>query len=148
MTHVAFHFNVPAIPEYLCRLLKKATTAGHRSWVLVPADQLQDMSTRLWTFSQADFIGHAVASTAAAGLMRRSAVVLADAEPGPDDPAGWTLLVNTLPPFPGNPSAYDRVVEMVSNDASSKVAARQRWKRYREVGFDIEQHDVSQWSPS
>ena len=148
MPHVAFHFNVPVIPEYLCRLLKKATTAGHRAWVLMPADQLQDMNTRLWTFSQADFIGHAIAAPGMSGVMQRSSVVLSDSEPGPDDPSGWTLLVNTLPPFPGNPMAYDRIVELVSNDESLKVAARQRWKRYREAGVDIEQHDVAQWTPT
>lgn len=148
MPQVAFHFNVPDVPEYLCRLLKKATMAGHRAWVLMPTDQLQEMNTRLWTFSQADFIGHAIAAPGMLGLMQRSSVVLADSEPGPDDPSGWTLLVNTLPPLPGNPMAYDRIVELVSNDESLKVAARQRWKRYREVGLDIEQHDVAQWTPS
>lgn len=148
MPQVAFHFNVPALSEYLCRLLKKATMAGHRAWVLLPVDQMEDMNTRLWTFSQPDFIGHVVAGPGAVSLMQRSAVVLAESEPGSDDPGGWTLLVNTLPPFPRNPAAYDRIVELVTHDEALKVAARQRWKRYREAGLEIEQHDVAQWAPS
>lgn len=148
MPPVAFHFNVPALPEYLCRLLKKATLAGHRAWVLLPADQLEDMNIRLWTFSQSDFIAHAVASPEASALMRRSSVVLSDTEPGPDPSEGWTLLVNTLAPFPHNPARFDRVVELVITDETHRAAARQRWKRYRESGFDIEQHDVAQWSPA
>ncbi len=142
MPRVAFHFNVPSLPDYLCRLLKKATAAGHRAWVLCPESQLETLDALLWTFSQQEFIGHTIAAPEAASLMKRSAVVLSDAEPLEGD--GWTLLVNTLPRLPQGIERFERVVELVTHDEALKAAARQRWRQYREAGLEIEQHDVAQ----
>jgi len=141
MPRVAFHFNVPSLPDYLCRLLKKATAAGHRAWVLCPHSELETLDTLLWTFAQQDFIGHTIAAPGAESLMQRSAVVLADVEP--IEAAGWTLLVNTLPRLPQGIERFDRVVELVTPDQAQKAAARQRWRHYRAAGLDIEQHDVA-----
>ena len=142
MTQVAFHFNVPALPDYVCRLLRKATLAGHRSWVLAPQGLLQQLDALLWTFSQQEFIAHAIETPQTQALIPRSAVVLSDAMPV--EAAGRSLLVNLQPTVPEGFDRFDRVIELVTDDRSQKEAARQRWRLYRQSGYDIEQHDLAQ----
>jgi len=142
MTQVAFHFNVPALPDYVCRLLRKATLAGHRSWVLAPQDQIQELDALLWTFSQQEFIAHAIDSPQTQALIPRSAVVLSDAMPA--EAAGRSLLVNLQSTVPEGFARFDRVIELVTDDPAHKEAARQRWRQYRQSGFEIEQHDLAQ----
>lgn len=142
MTQVAFHFNVPALPDHVCRLLRKATLAGHRVWVLAPQDRLHELDALLWTFSQEAFIAHAIDTPQTQAQVPRSAVVLSGAMPA--EAAGRSLLVNLQSTVPEGFDRFDRVIELVTDDPDQKEAARQRWRQYRQSGFEIEQHDLAQ----
>jgi DNA polymerase-3 subunit chi len=141
---IAFHFNVPASPQaYLCRLLRKASLAGLRSWVLLPQDLLRPLDDALWTFSAEDFIPHAVCGIAPPAQWQRAAVVLSDGampEPG----AGVSVLVNLQPAVPNGFEGFQRLIEVVPEDDALKAAARQRWRHYTGLGYTIERHDVAQ----
>lgn len=141
MTRVAFHFHVPDGLDYTCRLLRKAHAAGQTAWVLGSADTVRQLDVLLWTFSAQDFIPHAVAGTQAGSALRRSAILLADQMP--DAPDGWSVLVNLTPDVPAGVERFERVIELVPDDEAARQAARQRWRHYRQLGWEIEQHDVS-----
>ncbi len=142
-TAIAFHFNVPELEAYLCRLLRKVTLAGQRSWVLLPEERLRAIDDTLWTFSAQEFVSHAVSGLSPESVLRRSAVVLSTgAMPEPASDAG--VLVNLLPAVPAGFERFERLLEIVLEDDALKAAARERWRHYAAQGYDIERHDVAQ----
>lgn len=142
-TAIAFHFHVGALQAYLCRLLRKVTLAGHRSWVLLPEEYLRATDDALWTFSAQEFVTHAVWGHAPESVLRRSAVVLSSAEL-PEPSLGIGVLVNLLPAVPVGFERFERLLEIVPEDDALKAAARERWRYYVAQGLNIERHDVAQ----
>lgn len=145
MTQVAFHLNVPATPQgwraYVCRLLAKAHAARARVWVAVADADLAALDEALWTLPADDFVPH-VRWDAAALLVQRSPIVLAPPTVPPPGPRG--VVVNVQPQWldwldQGAPPT--RVIEIVSTDDEAKAAARQRWRRYQQLGWDPQAYD-------
>jgi len=151
MNTIAFHFNVPAPVAYLCRLLRKATHAGQRAWVLLPPALAHELDAALWTFAPAEFIAHARhASVEAeesgqaglgARLWQRAPVVLAtQMVPQASD---WPLLINLLEPVPEGFERFERLIEIVPQEEALKQAARLRWRHYSQLGLVLQHHDAA-----
>jgi len=140
MTDVAFHFNAPDKLAYACRLLRKAVAGGARVVVTGPAEALARLDTLLWTFSQTDFIPHAMQPEAADSLVMASPVVLTGQ---PDQAPHRQVLVNLGDAMPGDFEQFERVIEVVSLDEDDRQRARGRWKQYAGQGYDIVRHDLN-----
>lgn len=140
MTSVAFHFNVSDRLYYTCRLVRKAVAAGTSLVVKGPDTLLEQFDRELWTFSATEFVPHVYAD-AAASLARRSAVLLCESL---DSAPVRDLLVNLAEDVPAGFEAFDRVIEVVSEDPVERGHARQRWKHYSKTGLKLIQHDLSQ----
>lgn len=139
MTEVAFHFNVPDKPAYLCRLLRKVVQARRRAVVCGPATLLDDLDQGLWTFSAEDFISHARQADTPS-VQKRSAVLLTEmAQPG----LGSDVLVNCQPDVPPGYEGYERLIEVVGLDEVDRVQARTRWKHYVAAGITPLRHDIA-----
>jgi len=147
MKPIAFHFNVAAPVPYLCRLLRKASHAGQRAWVLLPPPWAAELDAALWTFAPHEFIAHARHGCSPEALWRRAPVVLAEQVP-PQTDAHWPLLINLLAPLPEGWQGFARLIEIVPQDEALKQAARQRWRSYAGQGRAIERHDASLASAS
>ena len=139
-TEVAFHFNVAHRLDYLCRLLRKVVAAQRQALVLVPEAELEALDRSLWTFSQQDFVPHALAS-APEPVRERSPVLLASA---PCEVAHADVLINTLPEVPVGLERFARVLEIVGLDEAERQSARQRWRWYTGQGYALVRHDVAQ----
>jgi DNA polymerase-3 subunit chi len=50
--------------------------------------------------------------------------------------------VNLSHAVPEGFDAFERVIEVVSQDEADKQSARLRWKHYAERGLDIVRHDL------
>lgn len=127
---VEFRVGVADPPGYCCALLRSATAKGARTVVCAPAQVLDELDRRLWTFSQLDFLAHCRVGDA---QQARSPIVLsADSDIrgvtgrdclvnlGPDEVLGWREL--------------PRVIELVAADDAAKASARQRFRMYRDAG--------------
>lgn len=139
MTEVAFHFNVPNKPAYLCRLLRKVVQAQRRAVVCGPAELLSDLDHGLWTFSAEDFVSHAT-PTDPPQVRQRSAVLLTEA---PDPGWGSDVLVNCHPGVPTGYVGYARLIEVVGLDEADRALARSRWKHYVAAGITPLRHDIA-----
>lgn len=151
MTEISFHFNAPDKLAHACRLLRKASNAGHQVVVVGAEATLRQLDTALWTFSALDFVPHCFANASPA-VKRNSRVVLGrgttdgagkSAEPGEANPTDRQMLVNLDEPVPAGFERYERVIELVGTEASDRQAARARWKHYASRGYAMVQHDVS-----
>lgn len=138
MTRVDFHFNAPDKLQYGCRLVRKIYRARHK--VLVWCDdamRLSEFDRMLWTFSQHDFIPHVAASDP---LAAETPVLLASE---PAEVAFHEVLVNLGSATPPMFSRFDRLIEVVANDDADRDAARERWRFYRDRGYPMDRHDLS-----
>ena len=140
MTSVAFHFNVSDRLYYTCRLVRKAVAAGTSVVVKGPGSLLEQFDRDLWTFSVTEFVPHGHADDSAS-LVRRSAILLCESL---DSTPVRDLLVNLAEDVPTGFEAFDRVIEVVSEDPVERGHARQRWKHYSKAGLKLIRHDLSQ----
>ena len=53
------------------------------------------------------------------------------------------MLVNLDEAVPAGFERYERVIELVGNDAADRQFARLRWKHYASRGYAMVRHDVS-----
>jgi DNA polymerase-3 subunit chi len=145
VTDIAFHFGAPDRLAYAYRILRKASTSGHRVWVLTPPELLARVDADLWGLSATDFVAHCTAS-AAPQVRARSAVVLSDSMLGRD--ASATVLLNLGDDVPEGFGSFARLIEVVSQDGPDRDAARARWKAYTAQGYTITRHDVARRASS
>ena len=138
MTQVDFHFNMPDKLGYGCRLVRKVFRAGLGA-VVVCANEEQrgEFDRLLWTFSEPEFIPHVMADDQLAG---QTPILLAL---GDTEAISRDVLVNLGPDLPAGFSRFDRLVELVGTDPDDRDAARERWRFYRDRGYEIRNHDVA-----
>ncbi|MEO8081223.1 MAG: DNA polymerase III subunit chi [Caldimonas sp.] len=142
MTEISFHVNVASPAGYACRLARKALGQGRAVTATGPAAVLAELDRALWTFSPADFVAHAWAAQAAEvpASLHASTLWLA---PDPGDVAEHDVLVNLGDTVPRGFESFARLVEVVGADESGRLAARGRWKAYRDRGYRVESHEAA-----
>ena len=139
MTQVDFHFNAPDKLAYGCRLVRKVFGGGMGALVVcADAAQHAEFDRLLWSFSELDFIPHV---DAADPLAAETPVLLALSAP---DAVTRDVLVNLGPQVPAGFGRFERLVELVGADDADREAARERWRYYRDRGYEIRNHDVAQ----
>jgi DNA polymerase-3 subunit chi len=139
MTDIAFHFNAPDKLAYACRLLRKAVGKGSHVVVTAQAGALKQLDSLLWTFSQLDFVPHAMRA-GDARVVAASPVILSEST---TDAPHRQILVNLGEQVPAGFERFERVIEVVSLDEQDRQMARSRWKHYAEHGYAITRHDLN-----
>lgn len=139
MTRVDFYIlesaGADAGPLVACRLAEKAYGLGHRVYIHTGDDQgAQAIDELLWTFRAGSFVPHALYTDNEA----HDEAVLIGADEGPD--SNVDVLINLAEAVPLFFSRFGRVAEIVTGDASVRESARERFRFYRERGYDLETH--------
>jgi DNA polymerase-3 subunit chi len=137
MTQIDFYTHVEDKLKTACRLVGKAFGRKLRVAVLTPDGATTEAVDRmLWTQPAISFIPHCRADSAA---LQDTPVVVdhTPAELPHDD-----VLINLCPERPQHFSRFQRLIEIVSQDEQDKVTARERFKFYRERGYEIRTHDL------
>lgn len=139
MTELDFHFNVPELVPYACRLLRKAVASGAKVVVTARPETLADLDSALWTFSELDFVPHCFGDSDAV-LLAASPVVLAASL---DTLAHQKVLLNLGLEVPVGFERFERLIEFVGIEEDERQAGRRRWKHYIDQGYSIAQHDAN-----
>ena len=152
MARIDFHSNVSDKLEYACRLTRKiwsATAAGEpvRHIVMVgeKAD-LKKLDERLWSFSAVDFLPHCFIDDEAA---IETPILLADdfLSPALSQLPHADVLIHLgmrMPSdVPGLLARFPRIVEVVTIDEAERLAGRERYKAYRDLGHELHNFDQS-----
>jgi len=137
MTRVDFHFNAPDKIAYGCRLVRKAYRAKHP--VLVWCDdeaRLDAFDRLLWSDPPTDFVPHVRAGDA---LAAQTPILLASGAVATDT---HDVLVNLGRVTPPMFARFERLIEIVGADEDDRVAARERWRFYRDRGYPMTRYDV------
>lgn len=115
------------------RLCDKAAAAGHRLYVCADPGRLDALDDLLWTQRQGSFLCHEryLQNPPSQPLPY---ILLGESEP----PADWQDILLTLsaavPPWF---SRFERVLEIVPGDAESRARCRERFKFYRDRGYEL-----------
>jgi DNA polymerase III subunit chi len=139
MPSIAFHFNAPGKLAYACRLLRKAVAAGSTVAVVADEPTLGKLDEQLWSFSALDFVPHGSFDALTPEQRLLTPIWLCRSA---DQGQGRQVLVNLLPTVSQGLEAFERVIEIVSNEEADKQSARVRWKHYTEQGHEIVRHDL------
>ncbi len=137
MTRIDFYVLGEGVEAdlYACRLAEKAYKRGLRI-VLRSRDagHSQRLDELLWSFRSGSFVPHDTRDE------KHSVVWICHA----DEPHGnRPLLINLSNEMPSRPEAYPRIAEIIGQDPEVKQRGRDRFRRYRELGFELESHEVS-----
>ena len=152
MARIDFHSNVSDKLEYACRLTRKiwsATPAGQavRNIVMVgeKAD-LKKLDELLWTFSATDFLPHCFIEHEAAS---ETPIVLTDdfSSPALVQLPHADIMIHLGMRMPQDVAAlvarFPRIVEVVTVNEAERLAGRERYKAYRDLGHELHNFDQS-----
>jgi len=150
MARIDFHSNVSDKLEYACRLTRKiwsATPEGEpvRNIVMVgeKAD-LQKLNELLWSFSNTDFLPHCFIDDEAAA---ETPIVLTDdfASSALNNVPHADVMIHLGMRMPADVPAlvarFPRIVEVVTVNETERLAGRERFKAYRELGHELHNFD-------
>lgn len=152
MARIDFHSNVGDKLEYACRLTRKiwsSTPVGQavRNIVMVgEAADLKKLDTLLWTFSASDFLPHCFIEDEAAP---ETPIVLTDdfASPALQNIPHADVMIHLGMRMPQDVAAlvarFPRIVEVVTVNEAERLAGRERYKAYRELGHELHNFDQS-----
>ena len=148
MTRIDFYFNVANKSQLVADLVQTALNKRRQVTILV-ADEpaASQVSSDLWQIKPESFLPnvranalHAAATPVLIGLqgdnLKNDAIQFNAIQ---DD-----MLINLAATEPSFFSRYTQLVELVSDDEQDKIAARVRFKFYRDRGYEIKSIDHTQ----
>ncbi len=152
MARIDFHSNVKDKLEYACRLTRKiwsATAEGQPVRNIVIVGELTDLKKLdelLWTFSAVEFLPHCFINDEAA---LDTPIVLTDdfASPALVNIPHADVMIHLGMRMPNDVptlvARFPRIVEVVTVNEAERLAGRDRYKAYRDLGHDLHNFDQS-----
>lgn len=138
MTRIDFYSTDQSRLEVACKLAIKALSHELAVTIFAPDDSVaRAMDRLLWTYPATGFIPHCYSSDRHAA---HTPVIIAPAldNSGPDE-----LLVNLADTIPAVFGRYRRLIEIVSSTDGDQAAARNRWRHYKERGYEVNHVNLS-----
>ncbi len=142
MTQVDFHFNAPDKLSYVCRLLRKASGQGRRVGVLADQDTSHLLNQMLWNLNAADFVTHCLL-TDSPSMVEQSSVIFSSNWTGLTELQQLDVFLNLNDLPPPQLEGIQRLIEVVGPEERDRSSARQRWKHYSQLGFQINRFDLT-----
>lgn len=138
VTRIDFYTGASDKVGVACRIAAKAMSQKLRVLILA-ADEamLARVDRELWMQPAVGFVPHCRANAAIAA----ETPVLLSIDAG--DPPHDQVLVNLHDATPSTFARFKRLVEIVSQDDSDKQRARDRFRYYKDRGYEIKTHDLA-----
>jgi len=152
MARIDFHSNVDDKLQYACRLTRKIwseTPSGQavRNIVMVgEKTELLKLDELLWAFSSTDFLPHCFIDDEAAA---ETPIVLTDdfSSIALNQIPHADIMIHLGMRMPQDVDAlltrFPRIVEVVTVNEAERLAGRERYKAYRDLGHELHNFDQS-----
>ena len=131
--------DAEAVLNFVCRLTQTVMTKSEHSLVIVDdqTDRLKALDEQLWSFDATSFIPHTLISGEQVTADKLSApVTLLSSLPSNFDGVVLNLAPTALP-LSKNGTLPDRVLEIITPDEVSKQQGRDKYRAYRDLGFEL-----------
>ncbi len=137
MTQIDFYTHVEDKLKTACVLAAKAFARGLKVTVYCPdPDTAHRFDRMLWTMHSTGFVPHCAPDDPLAA--ETPVIVDCRGEPLLHD----EVLLNLRPEQPSFFSRFQRLIEVVSRDDGDRATARERFRFYRDRGYEIRTHDL------
>lgn len=137
MTRIDFYTDAPDKASVACRIAAKAFAQKKRVLIVTPdAQVLAQVDRMLWMNPAIGFVPHCRAHERIAG--ETPILLAASAESPPHD----EVLVNLGDERPATFARFERVIEIVTGADDDKRLARERYKFYRDRGYELATHKL------
>jgi DNA polymerase-3 subunit chi len=121
-----------------CRIAEKAMQLDKHVYIHTEtAAQGRQLDELLWTFSQGSFVPHHLLGEGDTQQPTEPVVIGYGAEPEQEP---WDVLLNLDGTVPEFFSRYARVAEVVDADEQRRELGRQRYRYYRDRGYELNTH--------
>ena len=121
-----------------CRLAEKAYSMDHTIYIHTrDREQASHLDNLLWTFRAGSFLPHEQHGEAVNETV--PIIIGHDNEPEYHN----QVLINLDDNVPMFFSRFERVAEIIGADEESRAAGRERFRFYRERGYDLQTHNLS-----
>ena len=138
MTQIDFYTHVNDKLHTVCQLIAKAYERKLKVLVFTPDSGMSNkIDNLLWTASAIGFLPHAIAGSDVAA---DSPIII---DHRGEELAHDNVLVNLRNGWPPFFSRFQRLIEVVSHDEADRLAARERYSFYRDRGYPIKSHNLS-----
>lgn len=128
--------TVAARAALCCKLAEQQMRQGQRVFVLTASmDDARDIDQLLWSFMAESFVPHALADDESA----LSAPVVIGTGALPD---GIRCVLNLGDEPLAATDGLGAIAEFVLNDEQAKAASRQRWQHYKQLGCELQLHQL------
>lgn len=123
-----------------CKIVEKAYRDKQHVFIHSSSEaEARKLDELLWTFSQSSFIPHRVVQQAPAAAPVEPVLIGLVPEAVGDR---WDVLINLGAEVPEYFSRYQRVAEVVDGDAGRREQSRERYRFYRDRGYDLRTHQL------
>jgi DNA polymerase-3 subunit chi len=120
---------------HACQLIEKHYQVNERVYIHTASQQeAERLDQLLWTFKEDSFVAHAISNT------KQAAPVQIGFEA--DHAMAADVLMNLSHEIPAFFEQYQQITEIVFADATVQQLARERFKKYRELGYEITTHKL------
>lgn len=146
MTRVDFYILPDADPAQrpllACRLAEKACGQGLKVYVHTATEgEALHLDELLWTFRDGSFLPHAIAKgTDPASAESESVPVLVGHDHEPS--THMDVLINLDMEVPRFFGRFERVAELVDQRPEQLARSRERYRFYRERGYELNSHQL------
>ena len=137
MTSIDFYTHVDDAIAVAAKLVAKAWTQHGSVRVLTPDPATTEALERLlWLQPATGFLPHC----RLASPLASETPILVDHRPEHEGPAA--VLINLTPTPPSFFSRFERLAEIVPADEAQAQAGRERYRFYRERGYELRTHNL------
>lgn len=134
--------QAPSRHHFACRLAEKAYKLDHTVHIhTADRQQAELLDDLLWTFRDGSFVPHEL--TGVTGSLSAAPVTIGFDQAGT---GGRDLLINLTDEVPDFAGTFPRVAELVTSDDQSRRMSRKRFLHYRELGAELQTHNIQQGS--
>lgn len=142
MTRVDFYLledvSIIAAARFACRLSHKAVLAGSRVYVHANSEEhAREIDSLMWDYPRQQFLGHELINSEQASSFTPVLIGWGD------EPSGDEVLVNLADQVPRFIGRFERVAEIIVGQR--KDEGRNRYKFYRDCGYPLHHHEMSNW---
>src|SRR4051812_4344859 len=138
MTRIDFYSNAESRLHTACVLIAKAFAQHMRVAVFAPDPEVARTADRmLWTFQATSFVPHCAVNDR---LAADTPVLIVQRT---EDAGHDQLIVNLALDCPPAFSRFKRLVEVVGREGEDRERARERWRFYKERGYEVNHVDLS-----
>lgn len=121
---------------FACRLAEQLTRQGMPVQFAVDTDDdAKDLDKLLWSYAPESFLPHALLSSASA----KDVSVLIGT--GSQELRASTLL-NLIDDIPPQHASCTTIAEFIRNDDEAKARSRQQWQQYKQLGYELQLHQL------